>query len=119
VTIEIFAVPQEDHVRLRLGIGQNRQRILRPQHGATSNAPEQHVRQSGDTRRMAAADRRHLDDLPADQLYPVVLIEDSGLGHPVVFVQRESMSRQLDVERHAVILDAAYARASMPIEEVR
>src|SRR5688500_17595498 len=63
---------------------------------------------------MAAPDRRQLDDLPADELYPVVLIEDSGLGHPVVFVQRESMSRQLDIERHAVILDAAYERASMP-----
>jgi len=55
-----------------------------------------------------------VDDLPADELDPVVLIEDSGLAHPVVLVHREPPPDYLDVRRHAVIVGAAATRSSMP-----
>jgi hypothetical protein len=61
---------------------------------------EEYMRQPRDARRMVPADRRHLDDLPADELDPVVLIEDSGVDHPVVLVQREPSPGDLDVRRH-------------------
>ena len=38
---------------------------------------------------MVAADRRHPDDVPIQQLEPVVLTEDARLGRPVEFVHAE------------------------------
>jgi hypothetical protein len=57
--------------------------------GRIVQAPEHQMRQPRNARRVAPADGIHLDDLPADELDPVVLIEDSRLAHPVVLVQRE------------------------------
>ena len=42
---------------------------------------------------MRAADRGHLDDLPVDQLDPVLGREDAGLGHAVVGVDVEAAPR--------------------------
>src|SRR5947199_337893 len=39
---------------------------------------------------MAAADRRHLDDLALDELDPITCTKNSGLAHPVVFIEREA-----------------------------
>src|SRR2546425_7091005 len=39
---------------------------------------------------MAAADRRHLDDLALDELDPIVCTKNSGLAHPVVFIEGEA-----------------------------
>jgi hypothetical protein len=41
---------------------------------------------------VAPAGRRHLNDFAVDQLDPVVLTEDSHLGHPVVLGPREPSS---------------------------
>src|SRR5947208_5901126 len=46
---------------------------------------------------MGGPDGRHGDDLAVDELDAVVLAEDPGLGHAVVFVHREAASR----ERHS------------------
>src|SRR6267142_3023684 len=50
---------------------------------------------------VAAADRRHLDDLALDELDPVVLAQDPGLAHAVVFIERESPA--LERDRHGVL----------------
>src|SRR2546428_1019240 len=39
---------------------------------------------------VAAADRRHLDDLALDELDPIVCTKNSGLAHPVVFIEGEA-----------------------------
>jgi hypothetical protein len=45
--------------------------------------------QTGDARGVADPDGRHRDDLPVEELHPVVLVEDPGLAHAVVLVHRE------------------------------
>src|SRR5206468_11589161 len=74
----------------------------------------QELGQACDAGLVLDADRRHLDDLPANELDPVVLIEDSGFAHPVVVVHREPPPDYLAVRRHALILRAPGAGASTP-----
>jgi hypothetical protein len=105
-------MPEQDDVRLRLRIRQDRQRILRPEGCTAAQPTKQKLIQACDAGGVGDADRRHLDDLPPDELDPVVLIEDSGLAHPVVFVQREPTPDHLDVRRHAVIVRARGATSS-------
>src|SRR5207248_11502513 len=93
---------------------QDRQRILWPERGTAAQPTEQELVEACDAGRVLDADRRHLDDLPANELDPVVLIEDSGLAHPVVLVHREPPPDYLDVRRHAVIVRAPAAGASTP-----
>lgn len=47
-----------------------------------------------DMSEVALADRRLLDNLPVDQLDPIVLGEQANLGHLVLLVNREPVSRQ-------------------------
>src|SRR6267143_3283041 len=63
----------------------SREEMLNPRHG----------------RRMAAADRRHLDDLTFDELDPVVEPQDAGFAHPVILIEREAPASERD--RHAVL----------------
>jgi hypothetical protein len=42
------------------------------------------------------------------------IVSGSDLDHPVVLVQGEASPRQLDIDRHAVILDVAAGRSSTP-----
>jgi hypothetical protein len=39
-------------------------------------------------------DGAHLDDLAVEQLDAIVLPQDAGLGHPVVFLDREAALRE-------------------------
>jgi hypothetical protein len=64
----------------------------------------------GHSGRVDASDRRHLDDLALDELDPVVLAEDAGLAHPVIFIQREAPTLELD--RHVFL--AAHHVVSPP-----
>src|SRR5439155_17199575 len=59
--------------------------MLDPRHGA----------------RVAAADRRHLDDLTFDELDTIIRSEDAGLAHAVILIEREAPA--LDRYRHAVL----------------
>lgn len=43
-----------------------------------------------DNARVVCADRCHFQDLPLDELHPVVLVEDPGLGHAMVVVDGET-----------------------------
>src|SRR2546421_240371 len=54
---------------------------------------------------MGAADGRHLDDLPVEQLDAVVLVQDAQLGQPVVGVHREGAREQAN--RHLHNMDSA------------
>ena len=61
---------------------------------------------------MAAADRRHLDDLALDELDPVVLADDAGLAHAVVLVEREAPMPERDGHGVLAFLHiAAYSTA--------
>src|SRR5437899_3301632 len=113
-SIEVRSMPEQDDVRLRLRIREDRQRILWPEGRTAAQPTEQDLGQACDAGGVLDADRRHLDDLPANELDPVVLIEDSGFAHPVVLVHREPPPDYLDVRRHAVILRAPGAGASTP-----
>src|SRR5262245_40822631 len=94
-------MPEQDDVRLRLRVRLDHQRVLRPERG-TAAAPAKHeFVQARDADGVLDADRRHFDDLPPDELDPVVLIEDSDLDHPVVLVQSEAAPGDLDVRCHA------------------
>src|SRR5437762_14381741 len=59
--------------------------MLDPRHGA----------------RVAAADRRHLDDVTFDELDTIIRSEDAGLAHPVILIEREAQA--LHRHRHAVL----------------
>src|SRR5437879_3664678 len=50
---------------------------------------------------VAAADRRHLDDLTFDELDTVLGSQDPGLAHPVILIERETPAPERD--RHAVL----------------
>src|SRR6266508_6629821 len=50
---------------------------------------------------VAAADRRHLDDLALDELDPIVFAKNPGLAHPVVFIEREASAPERD--RHGIL----------------
>src|SRR6266540_5440455 len=50
---------------------------------------------------VAAADRRHLDDLALDELDPIVFTKNPGLAHPVVFIEREASAPERD--RHGIL----------------
>jgi hypothetical protein len=58
--------------------------------GQAQNQEPGHVVDEG---LMAAADRRHLDDLALDQLDAVAAAEDADLGHAVILRSREASSR--------------------------
>ncbi len=107
-------MPEQDDIRLGLRVRQDRQGILRPEDRAAAQASDQQLVQTRDTRRVAAADHHLVDDLPSDQLDPVVLIEDSGPSHLVVLVHREAPPDYLDLRRHTVMVRAPGAGASMP-----
>ena len=48
----------------------------------------------------AAADRRHLNDFPLDQLDAVVLVKNPGVRHAVIFLAREPPSPDLGLDGH-------------------
>src|SRR5262249_62379164 len=45
---------------------------------------------------VAEADRRHFDDLTVEELHTVVLGENPELGHPVILVDCESSTLEID-----------------------
>src|SRR6266550_6717896 len=51
---------------------------------------------------MGAADGRHLDDLPVEQLDAVVLVQDAQLGQPVVGVHCERTREQANRHLHNI-----------------
>jgi hypothetical protein len=59
-------------------------RILRPQDAMITEASAETRNQVTDSTGVSAADRRHVDNLPLDQLDPGVVGEHPGLAHAVV-----------------------------------
>src|SRR2546428_224579 len=94
--VAVGAVPQDGEVGLGFLVLAQDYGIL-DTHGGLSAG--QGCEQRVETVHAAAVGRpdgRHLEHLAVDELHPVVLVEDSGLSHTVVFVDREAVSG----ERH-------------------
>jgi hypothetical protein len=72
-------------IRFRLGGRSDRQRQLCPNVCAGAERRPQRLLHQRHARRMGAARRCPRDDLPVDQLDPIVRREDAGRNHPLVF----------------------------------
>src|SRR2546422_8913 len=95
--VEVLAIPKKDDIGLWLGVRENGDWILRPENRPTAKAGEQQIIQLCNTGRVMTTDWSHLDDVAADELDPIILVEDVGFDHPVVLVQREPPPLDLDV----------------------
>ena len=103
-TVEIGARLQDGEIRLKLGPVAADDRVLHADDCVGSDCGGEQAGQLVDAAGMPAADRRHPDDFPIQQLEPVVLTEDARLGHPVEFVHAERPPEQLRV--HGVLIIA-------------
>src|SRR3712207_9247572 len=70
-------------------------RILGADDGHVADASHQQPVELVDAREVPGAYGGHLDDLPFDELDPVVLVQYSGLAHEVVAVNGEAMPHNL------------------------
>src|SRR6266850_1581671 len=79
-------------------------RILTPHNCSVAEAGREQMLDPRHRTGVAAADRRHLDDLTFDELDTVLGSQDPGLAHPVILVEREAPAPERD--RHAVLASA-------------
>jgi hypothetical protein len=79
--IEVRARAQQRQIRLGLGVLAEDDGVLDRHHGELPNGLGQEPIQLVDTSPMRAPDRRHLNNLPLDELNPFVLTQDAGLAH--------------------------------------
>jgi hypothetical protein len=79
--IEVVAGPQQRDVGLRQGEIADADGVLHRQNRGSPELFFELVTDAVDRTGMRYPNRRHVDDLPVDQLYPVVLGEDAGLTH--------------------------------------
>jgi hypothetical protein len=86
--IEVIAGTEKRQVRLGFRTIPDSDRALDAQYGGSAESGKQ-CRQTVHARRVPTANGTHLDDLPVDQLNPIVLREDAGIQHAVVFVGGE------------------------------
>src|SRR5467141_217736 len=76
-------------------------RILTPHNCSVAEASREQMLDPRHGTGVAAADRRHLDDLTFDELDAVLGSQDPGLAHPVILIEREAPAPERD--RHAVL----------------
>ena len=88
--IEVGSCSQYRKIRLRFGVRVEPHGTLSSDNPLPGKRLVQQDVQPVHTRRVMAADRRHLDDLAVDQLHAVVVAKDAGLRHAVIFVRCES-----------------------------
>src|SRR5205823_11517233 len=90
-------VPQHDDVGLGLLILTQDHWILDTDGGLVAGSTHEERSQTVDARRVANADRAHLDDLAVQELHAVILVQHARFAHAVVLVHREASYG----ERHA------------------
>ncbi len=91
--VEIRSRRQERDIWLWLGVGWDPRRVLCPDDCPIADSSHEQARETRHARCMTRADRGHLDDLSVDELDAVVLREDAGLTHAVVFVESEPAAK--------------------------
>lgn len=89
--------PQNGQIRLGLGSVAEPNRVLDADLSRVLEALDEEARELIDLVGMEGTNRGHLDDLPLDQLDPIVLAQDAGFGHSVVLVDGEQPLRR---QRH-------------------
>jgi hypothetical protein len=73
---------------------------LNPDDRLVAHASRKQAVNRSDCPRMPRSDRRHLDELPFDQLYLVVGRQNTCLPHPMKFVGGEQAARNLEIGSH-------------------
>jgi len=81
--------------RLRLAVEIQSNRILDADVRPAGHARHDQLGQTAHEPRVKRADRRHFEDLPVDQLHPVVLGEDPRFAHACEFVDREAVPLEI------------------------
>ena len=82
-------------VGLQLGIFSRKlDRVLDADHGPVTDTQCPQAIEADHRAGMVGADRLADDDVPMDQLEPVVLGQDAGLAHPVVLLDGEAVPGQ-------------------------
>jgi hypothetical protein len=76
--------------------------VLRPDDRVWTDGLHEEPIEGGHGRGVTAGDRRHLDDFSVDQLDAFVWTENVRLGHPVVFGDGESATRDIDLKLHGL-----------------
>ena len=87
----VRAILEQHDIRLRLRVVTEPNRILDADNGFSRKVcDEQRVRpiHAGD---MPVPDRTHLDDLAFDEFHARILIEDAGVRHPVILINRKEL----------------------------
>ena len=92
------------------------QGIPRPHDRASRETGREERLDPRDDRGVAAADRSHLDDLAVDELDAAVLVEDAGLAHAVILVEREPAPP--DVDCHGLLGLDHVARVPVSVNAV-
>jgi hypothetical protein len=88
-SVKVLAPPEQDEVGLGFRVLVEPDRALNTDDIPLALGSPQQLVQPHDASVVAAADGRHLDYLSFDELDPVVLVEDAGLGHAVVVMDGE------------------------------
>jgi hypothetical protein len=99
VAVLVLARPAHGDIRLWFPQVVQHDRVLDPDDDPLAEGCGQEPVQGLHAAAVCRADRRHLDDLPAEQLDPVVFGEDAGLGHPVVVLHREQAASEVSGHR--------------------
>lgn len=91
-TVAIERWQEQRHVRLRLAVVRQANRVLGMNHRAGTQLRVERGGECIYRPRVIRTDRRHIDHLSPDQLDPVVLVQDARLSHPVIIVEGEPMA---------------------------
>ncbi len=96
----VVSAAKDGQVRLGHRIGEKLDRALHPDPRARAQRRHEQIGEPVDEGGVASADRRHRQDLAADELDTLVLAQDADLGHPHVLVSREQAARALHLDFH-------------------